>query len=116
MTKGRARGAAGKASKVVSRRLISRSAPALPLGVGLGIALACLGAARPARADFPAQAVYIGLYGGGNLVLRDWDLGAETRPQSLFPTHGGLGGLRLGVHVIPRLAIEAEVAYLPLAT
>mgnify|MGYP000887921598 CR=1 FL=1 len=85
------------------------------------LALACTAAALSllsttgtARADFPAPAVYIGLYGGGNLVLRDWDLG-DTARTSGFPTHGGLGGLRIGAHVLSRLAIEAEVAYLPLS-
>ncbi len=66
-----------------------------------------------AKAEFPSPAVYIGVFGGGHLRFRDWDLGdhADRQPDGRW---SGDIGLRLGVHVLPQLAIEAELAYLPL--
>ena len=71
-------------------------------------------AASPARADFPHPALYIGVWGGGNFVLRDWDLGPNSRSYGPnVKDHSGLFGGRLGVQLIDRLALEAEVAWLP---
>ena len=84
--------------------------------LSVAVAAAVLSLAPPARADFPAPALYIGLYGGGTLVLRDWDLGATTRPRNLLPDHSAMVGGRLGFHILSRLAVEAEVAWLPLST
>ncbi len=66
-----------------------------------------------ARADFPSPAVYVGVYGGTHIRMTDWDLGnhANGIPEDRF---GGDLGLRLGVHILPQLALEAELAYVPL--
>ncbi len=72
--------------------------------------------ARAALADFPSPAVYLGVYGGGNFRLKDWDLGTglERTSQSSQPGRAtGEAGLRLGVHVLPQLALEAEVGCIP---
>lgn len=70
-------------------------------------------AAPRAWAEFPSPSVYVGIHGGGTIVLRDWDLRASDRPQSLNPESSGMAGLRLGVHVLSWLAIEAELSWLP---
>ena len=66
-----------------------------------------------AKAEFPSPAVYLGIFGGGSLRLRDWDLGDRMNglPEGLGY---GEAGLRLGVHVLPQLALEVELGYLPL--
>lgn len=68
---------------------------------------------EPARAEFPSPAVYVGVFGGGHLRIRDWDLGDHVRgiPDGRW---AGDVGLRLGVHVLPQLALEVELGYVPL--
>lgn len=68
---------------------------------------------EPARAEFPSPAVYVGVFGGGQLRFRDWDLGDHVNgiPGSRW---AGDVGLRLGVHVLPQLALEVELGYIPL--
>jgi outer membrane protein OmpA-like peptidoglycan-associated protein len=100
----------------------------------LAAACSLLAPAR-ARAEFPDPAFYIGIFGGENLVLRDWDLGGNAHQagtqqmpfgpgpgrdsattSDLLPGHSLVGGLRLGVQVMPRLSIEGEVALLPISS
>ncbi len=71
-------------------------------------------APQAARADFPSPSMYIGVFGGGSFRLRAWDLG---NAQNGYPSGRASGdvGLRLGVHVLPQLALEAEVGYIPLS-
>ncbi len=71
--------------------------------------------AQEARAEYPAPAPYIGIYGGGTIPLRDWDLGEYgTRVPGNFPKASPMVGARLGVQLLPPLAIEGEFGYLPL--
>ena len=62
---------------------------------------------------FRSPAVYLGLEGGANLVLTPWNLGTNASVAAngtkYTPGTSGLAGLRVGVQVVPRLAIEAEV-------
>ena len=101
-----------------------------PLVVAALAALA-VSAAAPARAEFPYPAFYVGIHGGANLVLRDWNLGGEASQggvvanpfgppglQSqptlrLLPKTSGLVGLRLGYQIVPQIAVEFELAYVP---
>jgi outer membrane protein OmpA-like peptidoglycan-associated protein len=78
------------------------------------VSLLALGLApAPARAEFPSPAVYIGVFGGGHFRLADWDVGNQSA-QYVSDRAFGQGGLRLGVHVLPQLALEAEVSYIAL--
>jgi len=69
------------------------------------------------RADddsFPSPAVYVGVFGGVNLVLGDWDLNAQAdRGASASTTP--MGGLRVGVQVIDWLALELNAALIPMS-
>ena len=84
------------------------------LGVTAAVVASAGTVARPARAEYPAPAPYLGVFGGGNLVLRNWDLGdrhvESQRPKDL----NGMLGLRLGFQIFRPLAIEAEFGYLPI--
>ena len=105
--------------------------PSPPKTLGAAVVLALLSVAAPAHADFPNPAVYLGIWGGGNLVLADWDLGNKDYPKgynpnpfgpmattptgtSLLATHSAILGGRLGVQIFSRFALEAAVGYLPL--
>jgi hypothetical protein len=81
----------------------------------------------PPSPGFPSRAFYVGVQGGGNLVLRSWDLGANAfvsqggrvssvtrKTASIYPGSSGMGGLRVGLQVVPRFAVEAEVQALAL--
>ena len=76
--------------------------------------LALTVSARPARAEFPSRALYLGVYGGADMTLRDWDLRAADRPMTLTPGSTGLVGVRVGFQILSFLALEGELAYLPL--
>jgi outer membrane protein OmpA-like peptidoglycan-associated protein len=78
-----------------------------------GVLLA-LPASAAERRGFPAPAIYLGVDGGGNVLLRGWDFGWNSRDGGLSPKSGGLVGGRFGVHILPQLAAELEVAFLPL--
>jgi outer membrane protein OmpA-like peptidoglycan-associated protein len=75
--------------------------------------LCAVTAPRSARADFPSPSLYIGVDGGAMFRLRGWDLGDST---TQYPGGKGEGqvGLRLGMHLLPQLALEGELAYVPL--
>jgi outer membrane protein OmpA-like peptidoglycan-associated protein len=92
----------------MTRALDGARGPALVLLAVLGLA------AGEARAEPPYRGFYIGGFGGGTIVLRDWDLGSNAGQNGLEPTHSGMMGLRLGFLLIPHLAVEAEVAWLPM--
>lgn len=84
------------------------------VGLAAAACLAALSATNEARAEYPAPAPYIGIFGGGNVQAREWDLGKSThidnkRPEAL----SGMVGLRLGFQVFKPLAIEAEGAWVP---
>lgn len=73
--------------------------------------------AASARAEYPAPAPYIGVFGGGNIPLRDWDLGKDTNQDTKRPDGAaGMVGARLGVQILKPLALEAEVSYLPVTS
>ena len=66
---------------------------------------------RPARADFPAVAPYLGIEGGANWPLREWDLGDKMNPSA--DDREAILGLRLGLQLFSRGAVEIEFAGLP---
>ncbi len=67
-----------------------------------------------ARAGQPAPGLYVGLYGGGNVVLTDWDLhDPPNAGPDYTPGSGALGGLRLGVTMVPWLGVELSTSALP---
>ena len=82
--------------------------------VGLAACLAVIGCLVPAgqaRAEFPDNSAYIGVYGGGHLLMRDWDIGGpETEPD-----HSATAGLRLGWQIWSTLAVEAGLGWIPTA-
>jgi outer membrane protein OmpA-like peptidoglycan-associated protein len=81
------------------------------------ILLAAMAQTSPARAEYPSGSVYIGLSGGYNLRLVDWQLGSNARRDGTAPGQpksSAIGLLRLGYQIIPRLAIELEGGYLPI--
>jgi outer membrane protein OmpA-like peptidoglycan-associated protein len=105
--------------------------PVLRAALATLVAGTALALAPEARAEIPNPALYVGVYGGGNLVFRDWDLGANdhqvgytrlpvgplpepSATTALLPTHSALVGGRLGFQFTPHLALEGEVAYLPM--
>lgn len=59
-----------------------------------------------ARADIPVKSLYVGIYGGADIPLDDWDFGAirQNRPEI-----GGVVGLRLGFHATWWFAAEIGV-------
>ena len=66
----------------------------------------------PARVGFPERGIYLGLVGGANLTLVEWNLGTDTK--GAYPKSSATGGLRVGVQLIPRLAIEGEAQWIGL--
>lgn len=79
--------------------------------------LACISlSAAPAVADdgFPAPSFYMGIFGGANFVLGDWDL-HEQPDRGADASSSALGGVRLGVQVLSWLAIEANASVIPLS-
>jgi len=87
-----------------------------PFSTALGLLLV-LGAA-PARADYPNPAFYLGIFGGANLTLRDWNLGdaahqLQNGAAANLPTHSPIVGGRIGWQMMEHAALEGEVAYLP---
>jgi outer membrane protein OmpA-like peptidoglycan-associated protein len=80
------------------------------------ILLATLSQTGAARAEYPSS-LYVGLSGGYNLRLVDWEFGAFARRDASAPGEAkssAIGMLRLGYQIIPRLAIELEGGYLPI--
>ncbi|MBN1337003.1 MAG: OmpA family protein [Deltaproteobacteria bacterium] len=88
------------------------------------LALGALGLAAglftpaPAHAEFPEATLYPGLHGGANGVLREWDFGINARERGLRADTSfyGMGGLRLGYQVNPRLAVELGGSFLPFSS
>lgn len=64
------------------------------------------------RVGFPARGIYAGVAGGGNLTLVEWNLGTDTK--GAYPTSSGTAGVRVGVQLIPRLAVEGEARWVGL--
>lgn len=64
------------------------------------------------RAGFPARGIYMGLIGGGNLTLVEWNLGADK--NGAYPKSSATAGVRLGVQLIPRLAVEVDAHWVGL--
>jgi hypothetical protein len=78
-----------------------------------------LPAEEAASGAFPKRALYVGVVGGGNVTLRDWDLGANAfQAQSgaarFTPGSAEMAGLRVGLQVTPRVAIETEAQWMSL--
>jgi outer membrane protein OmpA-like peptidoglycan-associated protein len=81
------------------------------------VLVATLSQASPARAEYPSGSAYIGLSGGYNLRLTDWEFGVFARRDNTAPGQAKsspIGMLRLGYQIIPHLAIEVEGGYLPI--
>lgn len=69
-----------------------------------------LGSATRADADTPS--LYVGLYGGGNIVVDDWDL--HRRPDSGTPPGSGLDlGFRGGVDLFSWFSLQGNLSLLP---
>ena len=66
----------------------------------------------PPREGFPARGIYGGVAGGGNLTLVEWNLGTDTK--GAYPTSSATAGVRVGVQLVPRLAIEGEARWVGL--
>lgn len=71
-----------------------------------------------ARAEYPTG-LYLGLHGGANLPLRPWDFGGGIendglQPDGIQPALGvhGLGGVRVGYQIVPRLGVELGGSYM----
>jgi hypothetical protein len=73
-------------------------------------------AASPVRPSPPAPAfsrgIYAGITGGAHLTLTEWNLGTDTK--GAYPKSSGTGGLRVGVQLFPRLALEGEALWVGL--
>lgn len=72
-----------------------------------------------ARADeglpgIPHPGGYVGIYGGYDLVLGDWDLN-EVSDAGVAPKSSLMGGLRLGFQANAWLAVELGAALIPFA-
>jgi hypothetical protein len=64
------------------------------------------------RVGFPARGIYGGIAAGGNLTLVEWNLGTDTK--GAYPTSSATGGVRVGLQLIPRLAVEGEARWVGL--
>ncbi len=71
-------------------------------------------AATSAHADYPKFAPYVGAFGGGVVPLSDWNLRAVGVTE--LPQASPMFGARLGFHILPRLGVEGEFAYIPLSS
>lgn len=60
----------------------------------------------------PPSGLYFGIFGGGNLVLDNWDL-YHSADGGVSPDHSGIFGVRIGGQIIPHLALEAGIGVLP---
>jgi outer membrane protein OmpA-like peptidoglycan-associated protein len=81
------------------------------------ILLAAMSQISPARAEYPSNSLYIGVSGGYNLRLLDWEFGSHVKRDGTAPGQAKsspIGMLRLGYQIIPQLAIEMEGGYLPI--
>jgi outer membrane protein OmpA-like peptidoglycan-associated protein len=69
-----------------------------------------------AHAEYPAPAPYIGVHGGASVQLRPWDLGSYTPEGDTNVALGasGLGGLRVGVQILPRFGAELGASMIPI--
>lgn len=68
-----------------------------------------------AHADIPSPAPYIGLSGGGHLVLSDWDFNEQnTLDSHVSPDSSATVKLRFGMQLSQLLALEIEAGWLPL--
>lgn len=76
--------------------------------------LVALPATAAERRSFPAPSIYLGFDVGGSIRLREWDLGPNSHEGGLSPRSSPLVGGRFGVHILPQLAAELEVAFLPI--
>jgi hypothetical protein len=85
------------------------------IGVALAAWATLVSSAEVARAEYPAPAPYVGVFGGAAIPMRDWDLKANTSPAANRPEDvNGMLGVRLGIQVFKPLAIEGEFGYLPM--
>lgn len=80
------------------------------------LAIACLifvaGPAARAADALPTPGLYLGVFGGYNAVLGDWDL-SEDPENDLTPNGGFAGGARVGVRIAPVIGAELALAVLP---
>jgi len=64
-------------------------------------------------------AIYVGVQGAGNVALREWNLGSNAfisrdGAHGIHPGTSALAGARVGVQVLPRLAVEGEFHWIGL--
>ena len=81
------------------------------------ILLAAMSQPRPARAEYPSNSLYIGVSGGYNLRLVDWEFGSYVKRDGTAPGQAKsspIGMVRLGYQILPQLAVELEGGYLPI--
>ena len=64
-------------------------------------------------AEPPAQAVYVGVLGGGHFVLDDWTLGDSARIRGGGPDSSALAGIRIGGMATRWLGLEGTISFIP---
>jgi hypothetical protein len=88
------------------------------VGAGESVQLG-LPAEKNGGSGFPSRALYFELVGGGNVALRDWNLGsnafrAQNGTTRVSPGSSGMAGVRVGFQATPRVAIETEIQWIGL--
>jgi len=81
------------------------------------IAFALVATTAVARAGdgLPAPSLYVGVHGGYNLVVGDWDIDA-TASGDAKPADSPIFGLRVGMQIAPWIALEIGAAVIPFDT
>jgi outer membrane protein OmpA-like peptidoglycan-associated protein len=85
------------------------------LFIAATLATTWLSGATTARAEYPEMTPYIGLFAGGHIVLRDWEFPGGVVRNARQPDHtlGFSGGPRLGFQLLPQLALEGSLGWVP---
>ena len=68
--------------------------------------------AHDGPSGIPHPALYLGVYGGYNLVLNGWDLD-ENPDAGVSPHSSPIAGLRVGVQFNPNVALELGAGFIP---
>lgn len=84
------------------------------LGAFACVVAGLVGGGARAEEALPEPGVYVGVYGGYNAVLGDWDL-AEGEDNAVAPEGSFLAGLRVGLQIQRAIAAEIGVALIPFA-
>lgn len=66
----------------------------------------------PSAPGFPARGLYVGAVGGAHVPLVEWNVGGDARGADSKAS--GTAGVRVGVQLAPRLAVEGEALWVGL--